>query len=152
MILNDVLTRQNVFTKILLKDGEKELSKELKVKVMRIRMAYTKIKKNFDSEVQEFTEELMTDEFKELNGKTDRTQEEETRFSELTNSINTEYQEFLIQKGKEEITGIEDTLNMEEYGDILEVNAGNDVEINGNKIPAVDFLEIIYDLFVKEEE
>ena len=152
MILNDVLTRQNVFTKILLKDGEKELSKELKVKVMRIRMAYTKIKKNFDSEVQEFTEELMTDEFKELNGKTDRTQEEETRFSELTNSINTEYQEFLIQKGKEEVAGIDDTLNMNEYGDILEVNAGNDVEINGNKIPAVDFLEIIYDLFVKEEE
>ena len=152
MILNDVLTRQNVFTKILLKDGEKELSKELKVKVMRIRMAYTKIKKNFDSEVQEFTEELMTDEFKELNGKTDRTQEEETRFSELTNSINTEYQEFLIQKGKEEVAGIDDTLNMNEYGDILEVNAGNDVEINGNKIPAVDFLEIIYDLFVKEGE
>ena len=48
MVLNDVLTRQNVFTKIILKDGEKELSKELKVKIMRIRMAYTKIKKAFD--------------------------------------------------------------------------------------------------------
>ena len=59
MILNDVLTRQNVFTKIILKDGEKELSKELKVKIMRIRMAYTKIKKAFDAEVQEFTEELV---------------------------------------------------------------------------------------------
>ena len=30
MILNDVLTKQNVFTKIILKDGDKELSKELK--------------------------------------------------------------------------------------------------------------------------
>ena len=49
MTLNDVLTRQNVFTKIMLKDGDKELSKELKVKIMRIRMAYAKIKKTFDN-------------------------------------------------------------------------------------------------------
>lgn len=151
MVLNDLLTRQNVFTKILLKDGEKELSKELKVKVMRIRMAYNKIKKNFDTEVQEFTEELMTDEFKELNSKQEKTSEEEARYAELTDSINSEYQEFLIQKGKEEVESIEDTFSMEEYGDILEVNAGNDVEINGNKIPAVDFLEIVYELFVKED-
>jgi hypothetical protein len=152
MILNDVLTRQNVFTKIVLKDGDKELSKELKVKVMRIRMAYTKVKKAFDAEVQEFTEELMTDEFKELNSKQDRTSEEEARYTELSNAINSDYQEFLIQKGKEEVVlGVEDTFTIDEYGDILEVNAGNDVEINGNKIPAVDFLEIVYDLFVKED-
>lgn len=152
MILNDLLTKQNVFTKIILKDGDKELSKELKVKVMRIRMAYAKIKKNFDAEVQEFTEELMTDEFKELNSKQDKTSEEEARYTELSNTINSDYQEFLIQKGKEEVVlGVEDTFTIDEYGDILEVNAGNDVEINGNKIPAVDFLEIVYDLFVKED-
>lgn len=152
MILNDVLTRQNVFTKILLKDGNKELSKELKVKIMRIRMAYNKIKKNFDEEVKEFTEELMTDEFKELNSKTDRTEEENARYAELTNNINTDYQEFLIQKGQEEVESVDDTFSMNEYEDIVDINSGNDVEINGNKIPAVDFLEIICDLFVKEGE
>lgn len=151
MILNDLLTKQNVFTKIALKDGEKELPKELKVKVMRIRMAYTKIRKSFDSEVQEFTEELLTDEFKELNGKTERTPEEEARWKKLSDSINADYQEYMIQKGKEEVEGIEDTLTMDEYSDILEVNAGKDVEINGNKIPAADFMEIVYDLFVKED-
>lgn len=151
MILNDLLTKQNVFTKILLKDDSKELPKELKVKVMRVRMAYTKIKKAFDAEVQEFTEELLTDEFKELSNKTERTPEEETRFNELSNTINSEYQEFLIQKGREEIDTVEDTLTMDEYSEIVEVNAGNDVEINGNKIPAADFLEIVYDLFVKED-
>lgn len=151
MILNDLLTKQNVFTKILLKDEEKELPKELKIKVMRIRMAYTKAKKAFDAEVQEFTEELITDEFKELSGKTERTSEEEARLTELTNSVNSDYQEFLIQKGREEVDSIEDTLTMDEYSDIVEVNAGNDVEINGNKIPAADFLEIVYDLFVKED-
>ena len=151
MILNDLLTKQNVFTKIILKDGDKELSKELKVKVMRIRMAYAKIKKNFDAEVQEFTDELVTDEFKELQSKTEKTPEEEARFTELTNSINSDYQEFLIQKGKEEVSiSVDDTLTFEEYSDILDVNSGNDVEINGNKVSAVDFLEVVYDLFVKE--
>lgn len=153
MVLNDLLTKQNIFTKILLKDGDKELSKELKVKVMRIRMAYTKIKKNFDNEVQEFTEELVTDEFKDLNNKENRTPEEEARLKELNTSINSDYQEFLIQKGKEEVTvNMDDTLTVDEYSDILDVNSGNDVEINGNKIKAVDFLEVVYDLFVKEDE
>lgn len=152
MILNDVLTKQNVITKLVLSDGSKELSKELKVKIMRIRMAYNKIKKNFDSEIQEFAEEIMTDEFKELNSKTDRNEVEEARYAELTNKINSEYQEMLIQKGNEEISEkIDDSLTMADYSDIVDVNSNNDVEINGNKIPAADYLEIIYDLFVKEE-
>jgi hypothetical protein len=151
MILNELLTKQNVFTKIALKDGDKELPKELKVKVMRIRMAYTKAKKAFDAEVQEFTEELITDEFRELSGKTERTEVEEARLKELTDNINSDYQEFIFQKGMEEVSEIEDTLTMDEYSEILDVNAGNDVEINGNKIPAADFLEIVCDLFVKED-
>lgn len=151
MILNDVLTKQNVFTKILLKDGDKELPKELKVKVMRIRMAYSKIKKNFDSEIQEFTSELISDEFKDLTNKETRTPEEESRLKELTNIFNSEYQEFLVQKGKEEVTSIEDSFTLDEYSEILEVNAGNNVEFNGTTIPAVDFMEIVYDLFVKED-
>ena len=150
MILNDVLTRQNVFTKIVLKSGDKELPKELKVKIMRIRMAYTKIKKTFDAEVQEFTEELVPQELKDLNTKEERTEEENVRMQELTNKVNMEYQEFLIQKGNEEVDMIDDSFTMDEYSDILDINAGNDVEINGNKIQAVDFLEVIYDLFVKE--
>lgn len=151
MILRDVLTKQNVFTKILLKEGNNELPKELKVKIMRIRMAYTKIKKALDSEIQEFMEELITDEFKELSQKIERTSEEETKFAELTNSINLDYQEFMKQKELEEVPVIDDNFTMDEYSDIVEVNAGNDVEINGNKILAADFLEIVYDLFVKED-
>ena len=96
MILNDVLTKQNVFTKIILKDGDKELSKELKVKVMRIRMAYTKIKKAFDEEVKEFTDELVPQELKDLSAQSERTDEENARMEELTNKVNMDYQEFLI--------------------------------------------------------
>ena len=150
MTLNDVLTRQNVFTKIMLKDGDKELSKELKVKIMRIRMAYTKIKKAFDTEVQEFTEELVPQELKDLNSKQNKTNEEEERTIELMNKVNSEYQEFLIQKGLETVAVVDDSLTMDEYFDIVDINAGNDVEINGAKVSAVDFLEVVHDLFVKD--
>lgn len=151
MILNDVLTKQNVITKIVLKDGDKELSKELKVKIMRIRMAYNKIKKQFDTDAQEFANQIITDELRELSEKTDRTPEEDARFKELNNKTNSEYQEYLIQKGLEEISDVpDDTLSLDEYSDILDVNSGNDVEINGNTIKAADLMEIILDLFVKE--
>jgi hypothetical protein len=151
MILNDVLTKQNVITKVLLKDGDKELPKALKVKIMRMRMAYNKIKQQFDADTQEFTKELVPEELQILANKTDRTEEENIRFEELNNQVNSEYQEFLIQKGLEEINEIvDDTFDFDEYSEILEVNSGNDVEINGNKIKAADFLEVIMNLFVKE--
>lgn len=150
MTLNDVLTKQNVITKIILKDGDKELSKELKVKIMRIRMAYNKIKKQFDDDTQEFINQIMSDELRELANKSERTLEEEARFNELNNKTNSEYQEYLIQKGLEEVKDTpDDVITMEEYSDILDVNSGNDVEINGNSVKAADLMEIVFDLFVK---
>lgn len=150
MTLNDVLTKQNVITKIILKDGDKELPKELKVKIMRIRMAYNKIKKQFDDDTQEFTNQIISDELRELANKSERTLEEEARFSELNDKTNSEYQEYLIQKGLEEVKDIpDDVITMEEYSDILDVNSGNDVEINGNSVKAADLMEIVFDLFVK---
>lgn len=151
MTLNDVLTKQNVITKIVFKDGEKELSKGLKVKIMRIRMAYNKIKKQFDEDAQEFANQIITDELRELSEKTNRTLEEDARFNELSDKTNSEYQEYIIQKGLEEISDVpDDTLSLDEYSDILDVNSGNDVEINGNTIKAADLMEIVFDLFIKE--
>ena len=151
MTLNDVLTKQNVITKIILKDGDKELPKELKVKIMRIRMAYNKIKKQFDDDTQEFTNQIISDELRELANKSERTPEEEARFNELNDKTNSEYQEYLIQKGLEEVKDTpDDVITMEEYSDILDVNSGNDVEINGNSVKAADLMEIIFDLFINE--
>lgn len=150
MTLNDVLTKQNVITKIILKDGDKELPKELKVKIMRIRMAYNKIKKQFDDDTQEFTNQIISDELRELANKSERTPEEEARFNELNDKTNSEYQEYLIQKGFEEVKDTpDDVITMEEYSDILDVNSGNDVEINGNSVKAADLMEIVFGLFVK---
>ena len=150
MTLNDVLTKQNVITKIILKDGDKELSKEIKVKIMRFRKAYNKIKNQFDDDTQEFTNQIISDELRELAKKSERTLEEEARFNELNDKTNSEYQEYLIQKGLEEVKDTpDDVITMEEYSDILDVNSGNDVEINGNSVKAADLMEIVFDLFVK---
>ena len=150
MTLNDVLTKQNVITKIILKDGDKELPKELKVKIMRIRMAYNKIKKQFDDDTQEFTNQIISDELREVANKSEMTPEEEARFNKLNDKTNSEYQEYLIQKGFEEVKDTpDDVITMEEYSDILDVNSGNDVEINGNSVKAADLMEIVFDLFVK---
>ena len=149
MILNELLTRQNVITKIELKDNDKELSKELKVKIMRIRLAYNKVKKAFDEDVKEFVEQITTDEYKELVQKTDRNEEEEKRFNELTSKINSDYIEFINQKGLEEISEtIDDKFTEDEYAEILDINSGNDVEINGKKIKAADFMEVFYEMFI----
>lgn len=149
MILNDLLTRQNVITKIELKDGKKELPKELKVKIMRIRLAYNKVKKAFDEDVKEFVEQIATDEYKQLAQKADRTEEEEKRYNELNVKINSDYIEFVNQKGQEEISeNIDDKLNEDEYAEILDVNSGNDVNINGNEIKAADLMEAFYELFI----
>lgn len=133
MTLNDVLTKQNVITKIILKDGDKELPKELKVKIMRIRMAYNKIKKQFDDDTQEFTNQIISDELRELANKSERTPEEEARFNELNDKTNSEYQEYLIQKGFEEVKDIpDDVITMEEYSDILDVKGNQDNGFDGS--------------------
>ena len=36
----------------------------------------------------------------------------------------------------------------DEYAEILDINSGNDVEINGNKIKAADFMEVFYEMFI----
>lgn len=150
MTLNDVLTKQNVITKILLASDGKELSKELKVKIMRIRMSYNKIKKQFDEDTQEFSKQIVTEELQNLARKTDRTEEEEAKYNELETKANSEYQEYLIQKGKEDISDtVDDTFTENEYWDILDINSEGEYEINGQKIKAADLMEVFYDIFVK---
>ena len=149
MTLNDVLTKQNLITKVLLANDGKELSKELKVKIMRIRLAYNKIKKQFDEDTQEFSKQIVSDELRDLANKTKRTPEEETKFNELNSKANSEYQEYLIQKGNEDIKETpNDSFTEDEYFDILDLNSEGEYEINGQKVRATDLMEVFYDLFV----
>ena len=153
MTLNEILTRQNVLNAILLKDGKNELGKELKVKIVRLRMAFNKYKKSLDEEVQEFTNELVPEELKTLQEKpeSERTEEENIRLKELVDKVNSEYNEFMTQKGNEEVKfDTNYSFTDDDFDSIVAVNAGNEVEINGNKVKSEDLVEAFYELFVNK--
>ena len=150
MTTNEVLTRHNFVSKLLLKDGDKELSRDLKVKVMGMRIEYGKIRKQFDEDVQEFVKSLNSDKLTELQQKGDRTEAEEKELQELTDKLNGDYRAYVESRLKEEVTVSDKSFTEADYAELVEVNAGNDVEINGTKLQATDFLEILYTLFFDE--
>ena len=147
MTLNEVLIRHNFITKLLLKDGNSELTKELKVKIMGMRIALSKFRAQFDQDAQEAIQGLKPSNFDALAQKQDRTPEEEKELKEMSDKLTEEYNAFVIAKGNE-LVSFDKKFTEEEFGEIMEVNADNDVEINGNKLNAADFLEVIYGLFV----
>ena len=53
MTKNEVLARQSIITQILLKNGNDELSKNLKVKLMGMRISLGKIRREFDEDLKE---------------------------------------------------------------------------------------------------
>ena len=147
MTLNEVLIRHNFITKLLLKDGNSELTKELKVKIMGMRIALSKFRNQFDQDAQEAIQGFKPSDFDVLAQKQDRTSEEEKELKEMSDKLTEEYNAFIIAKGNE-LVSFDKKFTEEEFGEIMEVNADNDVEINGNKLNAADFLEVIYGLFV----
>ena len=150
MTTNEVLTRHNFVSKLLLKDGDKELSRDLKVKVMGMRIEYGKIRKQFDEDVQEFVKGLNSDKLTELQQKGDRTEAEEKELQELTDKLNGDYRAYVDSRLKEDVAVSDKKFTEDDYAELIEVNAGNDVEINGTKLQATDFLEILYTLFFEE--
>lgn len=152
MTTNEVLTKQNFLSKLVLKDNENELSKNLKVKIMKMRIEYAKVRKAFDEDLQEFVKDLAPERFRELQQipENERTDEQNQEMTELTNKINEDYNAYIIQRGQDEVNVNTISFTEEEFEEILEVNSGNDIEINGTKVPAADFMEIIYTLFVAE--
>lgn len=150
MTTNEVLTRHNFVSKLLLKDGDKELSRDLKVKVMGMRIEYGKIRKQFDEDVQEFVKSLNSDRLTELQQKGDRTEAEEKELQELTDKLNGDYRAYVDSRLKEDVAVSDKKFTEDDYAELVEVNAGNDVEINGTKLQATDFLEILYTLFFEE--
>lgn len=152
MTTNEVLIKQNFLTKILLKSGETELNKDLKVKVMAMRIEYAKVRKNFDEDVQEFVKNLSSDRLKELQQipEADRTDDQKIELQQLTDKVNSDYAAYVAERGNETVEVKRKSFTQDEYDQLVEVNADNDVEINGTKLNAADFLEILYSLFVEE--
>ena len=149
MTTNEALIKQNFIAKVLLKKDDNELSKELKVKIMGMRIKLGKVRKEFDEDVQEAVKGFTPDGFAELVQKQEKTEEETKKVEEWNKQINEEYQAYVIKRGQDEVS-VDARLTEDEYNELIEVNADNDVEINGQKLNAADFLEILYTLFVEE--
>lgn len=151
MTTNEILAMQNYLTKIVLKNGDSELSKDLKVKVMKMRIEMSKIRKAFDEDLKQFMDELISDRFKELRDKpeSERTEEEKKEFEQLIAKANSDYEVYIRQRSQDEVTLNTCTFTEEEFNEILEVNSDIEAEINGVKVSAADILEAVYVLFVK---
>lgn len=142
-----MMIKHNFITKVLLRDGDKELSKDLKVKLMSMRIELGKVRKQLEEDLQEAVKELTPKGYQELIMKEDKTEEDKAQVEAWNKQINEEYNAYVDKRGKEEVQ-IGTTLSEDEFAQIIEVNAGNDVEINGTKLNAADFLEVLYSLFV----
>lgn len=142
-----MMIKHNFITKVLLRDGDKELSKDLKVKLMSMRIELGKVRKQLEEDLQEAVKELTPKGYQELITKEDKTEEDKAQVEAWNKQINEEYNAYVDKRGKEEVQ-IDTTLSEDEFAQIIEVNAGNDVEINGTKLNAADFLEVLYSLFV----
>lgn len=151
MTTNEILAMQNYLTKIVLKNGDSELSKDLKVKVMKMRIEMSKIRKAFDEDLKQFMDELISDRFKELRDKPEdeRTEEEKKEFEQLIAKANSDYEVYIRQRSQDEVTLNTCTFTEDEFNEILEVNSDIEAEINGVKVSAADILEAVYVLFVK---
>lgn len=147
MTLNELMIKHNFITKILLRDGDRELSKDLKIKLMSMRIALGRVRKHLEEDLQEAVKELIPEGYQELSAKVDKTEEDKAQAEAWNKQINEEYNAYVDKRGKEEVQ-IDTTLSEDDFAQIIEVNAGNDVEINGTKLNAADFLEVLYSLFV----
>lgn len=143
-----MMIKHNFITKVLLRDGDKELSKDLKVRLMSMRIELGKVRKQLEEDLQEAVKELTPKGYQELIMKENKTEEDKAQVEAWNKQINEEYNAYVDKRGKEEEVQIDTTLSEDDFAQIIEVNAGNDVEINGTKLNAADFLEVLYSLFV----
>lgn len=147
MTINELMVKHNFVTKVLLRDGNKELDRDLKVKLMNLRIKLGKVRKELEEDLQEVAKQLTPEGYQELITKENKTDEDKAQVEAWNKQINEEYNAYVDKRGKEEVD-IDTSISEDEFSQIIEVNAGNDVEINGQKLNAADFLEVLYSLFV----
>ena len=148
MTLNEALIRQTFIIHLIVKDGKSELSKDLKVKIMNMRVVLNRLRAEFEDACVKKIEELQSEEFKELAQIQNKSSEEESRFQLSLDKLNADYDDFVTTKGLSQVS-FDGKFTWEEYENIIEVNAGINPEIDGKILNALDFLEIIYNLFVE---
>lgn len=140
MKLFEVLSIYNILSKIPFKGNDSYLTNDLKRKIIANKVKYGKFKTEFESTLQEFSKDYVTEDMVEKI-KADK------EYAKQIESELFKYQSELLQEDKE-IEKV--TLTEDEYNNIVDV-AFDDIELNGVTIPVQDFLEILYNTFVTKE-
>jgi len=153
MTLNDIVSKYNLIKQLKFEYNGKEFSKQLKLKIIKMRIEYGKYKKALDSDIKEFTNELVSERYKNLMNIPNKNTEELEEFNQLEQSYNKDISEYIESRSNDIIENVNDWKFSElEYEEIIDLNSANDVEINGMKISAPDYLELIYDMLIEKEE
>lgn len=148
MTINEVMARYNFITKINFSDCDKSLDKKLRVKLMKMRIDYNKVKNNIEQDAKSFIESLLTEDVQNLVRKANKSQQELDQVENINKQLTEDYTEYLNQKGQQHSLP-DEYLTEDEYLQILEVNTDINTEINGVKLSPSDFMETFYELFVK---
>ena len=94
-----MMIKHNFITKVLLRDGDKELSKDLKVKLMGMRIELGKIRKQLEEDLQETVKELTPKGYQELIMEEDKTEEDKAQVEAWNKQINEEYNAYVDKSG-----------------------------------------------------
>lgn len=146
LTLNNILLKYHLINSLLFVDGEYSVSRELKIKLIRYKFNFQKYFNEFNEIQQKYSEEVQTDEYKELVNTQVRTEEQDKRLTEVLNSINGEYNSLINEKLNEEIELDWYTpLTEDEFNQLLEVNVEHSVNINGTQLTGDQFVSLIHD-------
>lgn len=151
MTLNDALIRHNILSSLKYKDGDYSLPRELKIKLIKLKIALEKQFNEFNSYQEKCLNEVKTDEYNTLVAieEDKRTEEQKARLEELVNTLNQEMNELLFNKTMEKVEIPEFSyLTEEEFNSVLEVNIENEVIINGTKLDGGAYVDLIHQAFV----
>ena len=147
--LNSAVLKYNLLSCIKYSDENYNISRELKVKLIRTKFNLEKTYKEFNQFQQQALEELKTERYRYLVNKTERTEEEEEEAKKLVSELNEDLHSVVKEKSRETVEVSFDYLSEDEFNEILLVNVNNDVRINGVNIAAEEYLELFHNEFVK---
>ena len=144
--LNNILLKYHIINSLIYTDDKYSVSRELKIKLIRYKINLQKYFDEFNEVQSKYSEEIQTQEYKDLIAKENRTDKDNKKLQTLIDTMNSEYNSLLNQKLSEEFElDWYIPLTEEEFNQLLEVNIEHTVTINGTQLDGTDFVSLIHD-------
>lgn len=140
MTYNEAISRYNVISNILMKDGDVELDRALKVKIIKTRTQLSKAKREWDLIIEDTVNQL-----KSTYGITSITPQEE--ITKVEKQMNEDLQAVMNEQAKTNVNVSIDSFTEDEYAEIVNVNVDTDAVINDQQIDSATLLELFHNLF-----